>query len=62
MIVMHLFSNPATQDCADMEHLTTLGLGWTNVNAIEVQEFDGDPPLCRVLMDFSRGEKVEEKG
>ena len=31
-----------------MKHLTTLGLGWTNVNVIEVQEFDGDPPLCQV--------------
>ena len=27
-----------------MKHWTRLG--WTNVNAIEVQEFGGDPPLC----------------
>ena len=45
-----------------MEHLTTLGLGWTNVNAIEVQEFDGDPPLCQVGGgDFDRLLATEKK-
>ena len=42
--------------------LTRHGLGWTNVNAIEVQEFDGDPPLCQVGGgDFDRLLATEKK-
>ena len=46
-----------------MKHWTRLG--WTNVNAIEVQEFGGILPCVREeegLMDFSRQRKSLEKG
>ena len=46
-----------------MKHWTRLG--WTNVNAIEVQEFGGILPCVREeegLMEFSRQRKSLEKG
>ena len=46
----------------DFEKLTRLGLGGIDVNAIEVPEFDGDPPLCQVgLGGFDRLRETEKK-